>query len=309
VYENFKMEEGFVRVIDRLIAEIAAKQHGNITRPQLITLGISDSGIAYRVRLGRLHRVFHGVYAVGHPPTSPIQRASAAVLSSSGAGGLSHTSAMVLWELWRHWEEPFEVVSTANGRTRDIRTHRSATHAWRDLKTHRGIRVTSPARTLLDMAPRLSDRRLKREVSNALHSPWLSEGHLVELLGRCGHLKSAARIAELVGLPGSPPRSGQEDDFPTFCRTWGLPDPLIGAPVCGLTVDGLFDVEKVIVELDSWQYHGDKIAFEVDRDRDATTLAAGFVTVRPTYHRLTHLAAREAARLHKILALRRAQAA
>jgi hypothetical protein len=296
-------------VIDRLIAEIAAKQLGNITREQLITLGLNDSGIGRRVRAGRLFRVFHGVYSVGHPPTSAIQRAGAAALTCRDAGGLGYSSAMVLWGFWRHWEEPFEVVSPANHRRAGIRAHRSTTHAWRDMKRHRGIRVTSPARTLLDIAPRLTDRQLTRAVNNALTSLWLLEGHLAELLGRCGHLKSAARIADLIGLPGSPTRSGQEDDFPGFCRTWDLPDPVMGALVCGLTVDGLFAPERVIVELDSWRFHGNKIAFEVDRDRDATTLAAGFVTVRPTYHRLHHLAAREAARLHQILAWRRAEAA
>ena len=67
----------------------------------------------------------------------------------------------------------------------------------------------------------------------------------------------------------------------------------------------LFPEEKVIVELDGYEFHRTKESFERDRERDATTLAHGFVTVRITWKRLTDRPEKEAARLHQILAARR----
>jgi very-short-patch-repair endonuclease len=72
----------------------------------------------------------------------------------------------------------------------------------------------------------------------------------------------------------------------------------MGAPMFGYIVDALFPAERVIVELDSWEFHQDRSSFESDRDRDADTLAAGHLTVRMTWERMT---TKEAARLHQIL--------
>jgi very-short-patch-repair endonuclease len=80
------------------------------------------------------------------------------------------------------------------------------------------------------------------------------------------------------------------------------------APLLRYTVDALFAAEKLIVELDGYEFHSDRAAFESDRDRDADTLAAGFATVRITWYRIHETAVREAARLHRILAGRRTAA-
>jgi very-short-patch-repair endonuclease len=79
----------------------------------------------------------------------------------------------------------------------------------------------------------------------------------------------------------------------------------MGAPLCGYMVDALFPDEKVIVELDSWPFHKGRIAFETDRERDADTLAKGFVTIRVTEDRLNDQPNEEANRLHAILEQRR----
>ena len=78
---------------------------------------------------------------------------------------------------------------------------------------------------LLDVSPRLNDKQLKRAVNNALHSPWLTEDQLAEALTRHPTAPGTRRIAKLIGLEGTPPRSGWEDDFPAFCQTYGLPAP------------------------------------------------------------------------------------
>jgi hypothetical protein len=212
---------------------------------------------------------------------------------------------MTLWGYWRQWDWPLEVTVVGDRRTKGITVHRSTTVHRRDVTTQLGIRVTTPARTALDMSPRLSDKSLKRTVSNMLNSLWASEGQFAETLARHPTAPGAKRIVKLLGLPGTPTRSGWEDGFPAFCKRYGLPVPVMGAPLFGYIVDALFVDERVIVELDSWQFHKDKIAFETDRERDAVTLAHGYVTVRVTEERLENRPDREAHWLDAILARRR----
>jgi len=289
------------RGVDAAIAIVAAKQYGNITCRQLLALGVDDKAIAWRVKKGRLYRVYRGVYSVGRLPVTPHERARAAVLACGSGAALSHSSAMTLWGYWRQWDKPFEVTVVGDRRINGIRVHRSTTLRRRDITTQLGIRVTSPARTLIDMCPRLKDKPLKRAVNNALHSPWLTEGQLAETLTTDPTLPGANRIAKLIGLRGTPTRSDWEDAFPKFCADHGLPAPVMGQPFHGYILDALFPAEKVIVELDGWEFHKDKIAFEDDRDRDAEMLAHGYVTVRMTWERIHERPRREARRLRTIL--------
>jgi hypothetical protein len=294
--------------VDSAIAEIAAKQNGNITCRQLTDLGLDDKAIAWRVKKSRLYRVFRGVYSVGRPPVTAHEWASAAVLAGGPGAVLSHASAMTLWGYWRHWDKPFEVTIVGDRRTPRIKIHRSTTLRRRDITTQLGIRTTTPARTLIDMSPRLKDKALKRAVNNALNSLWLTEDQLADTLARHPTAPGTRRIARLIGLPGTPTRSGWEDDFPAFCAEHGLPAPVMGLPFHGYVLDAVFLAEKVVVELDSWSFHKGKIAFEADRERDAHMLANGFVTVRVTEERLEERPDHEANRLHRILETRRRQA-
>lgn len=293
------------QAIDAAIGALAAKQNGNVTTKQLLGLGLDMNAIRYRVRIGRLYRVYRGVYSVGRPPVTPVERASAAVLACGTGAALSHGSAMTLWGFWRRWDEPFEVTVPGDRRPKRIAVHRALTLSRRDVTIQLGVRTTSSARTTLDMAPRLNDKQLKRTLSTALHSPWLTESQLAEALARHRHRPGAKRIASLIGLPGTPPRAGWEYDFPAFCVAHGLPIPVMGAVVCGYVVDALFVEERLIVELDSWEFHKDPIAFQTDRERDAETLAYGFGTLRITWERIEQAPGREAPRLRKILAARR----
>jgi len=294
------------RAVDAAIGRVAARQNGNITRRQLLDLGVGDGGIAWRVSIGRLYRVFRGVYSVGRPAISPQQLAAAAVLACGPGAALSHSSAMTLWGFWRHWDKPFEVTVVGDRRTKGIRVHRSTTLRRRDIRTQLGIRTTTPARTLIDMSPRLKDKALKRNVNNALNSLWLTEDQLADTLARHPTAPGTKRIAKLIGLAGTPTRSGWEDEFPAFCAKYGLPAPVMGMPMGGYILDALFVDEGVIVELDSWRFHRGKPAFETDRERDAEMLARGLVTVRITEERLDERPRHEARRLHEILRRRRA---
>src|SRR5262249_17740539 len=160
-----------------------------------------------------------------------------------------------LWGYWRRWDRPYEVTVVGDRRTNGVHVHRSTTLRWQDVTRQLGIRVTTPGQTLLDMSPRFNDKSLKRNVNRALNSLWLTEGQPADTVARHPHAPGAARIAKLIGLNPTPTRSGWEDDFADFCREHGLPAPVMGVPLHGYIVDALFVRERVIVELDSWEFH------------------------------------------------------
>lgn len=252
-----------------------------MTRKQLLDLGLDDHAIGWRTRQGRLFRVHHGVYAVGRPATTPPERAAAAVLACGPGAALSHGSAMTLWGFWKHWDQPFEVTVPGDRRPRGIRTHRTRPLHHRDVRRQLDVRVTSPARTLLDMAARLKPAALRRAVKDGQARKLASQEALAEALARHPHHPGAAKLRPYLDDPHDT-RSVLEDRFLEFCEREGIPRPRMNVEVCGLLVDALFEQEKVIVELDSWDFHSGREAFEDDRERDGVTTEAGLVTVRIT---------------------------
>jgi hypothetical protein len=289
----------------RKISQIAGGQWGNVTRRQLLALGAGRSQIDYWVGNGRLHRVHSGVYAVGRPPAAPLERAAAAVLACGPRCALSHGSAMALWGLWKRWELPLHVTVGGDRRPPGVVTHRSARLLRRDIRTRQGIRVTSPARTLLDCAPAMGGKSLRRRINEARRTGTLNLEALADVVERFPLHPGAPLLRPFVGESQAPTRSGFEDDFLEFCRRYGLPTPLVNTVVAGHEVDALFVEERVIVELDSWGWHWSRASFEDDRNRDADTLLADLVTIRITDQRFERRPDEEAARLHAILARRR----
>lgn len=289
--------------VERAIASLARRQHSCVTRAQLLKLGLGPGAITYRCQTGRLYRVHHGVYAVGRPPTTPLERASAAVLACGPGAALCGPSAFTLWGFESRWRFPVHVSSPVNRTRPGIITHKFRSLARQDITTHLGIRVTSPARTFLDCAPGMTRKRLMRALADARRAGHLHPAALEDVLERFtthpghGPLTAAIKAAK-------PTRSELENAFLRFCAEYGLPTPVINSKTNGYEVDAFFPDHHLIVELDSWNYHQDRYAFEGDRDRDADNLAEGHATVRITWERLTETPAREAGRLKRIMTRR-----
>ncbi len=289
-------------VIDRLIAAVAVKQNGNIARRQLLELGLSASGIDHRIARGVLHRVFPGVYHVGTPPITPRERAAAAVLAC-GDSALSHASGMTHWGFWHRWDQPFEVtILTGSRRPQGIRVHNVRTIERHDTTVHHRVRVTKPARTVFDIAPRLTARTIARTVNNALHTPWLTRGHLAEQLQRHPTHPAAKLLLPFIVTKDGPTRSDWERAFPPFCDRWDLPDPIMGYRIGRRTVDAFWPSQRLVIELDSVKYHLNEFAFADDRDRDKDHLTLRLPTVRITWEEMHETPGTEAARLKRIVA-------
>jgi hypothetical protein len=297
---------------DRLevkIAQLAKRQQRNVTRLQLLELGMPVTSITRWVKLGRLYRQYPGVYIVGVPPVAPHEHAMAAVLASGPGAVLSHASALALWGIWQRWERPLHVTVKTDRRPKGVRVHRTKLEP-QDITCHDGIPVTTLAKTLLDMAPAMKSKSINRALNNGRMEHGLELHDVIEVMRRHPHCRGAKRLTEVLGIATKrPTRSDFERSFPAFCQRYSLPPPEMNFPFGKHELDAFFPVERVIVELDSWRFHSSRTAFEGDRDKDADTLAAGLVTVRITDERYEKAPDREAARLHRILARRRSEAA
>src|SRR5579859_2240516 len=92
------------------IQRLADRQHGNVTRAQLLALGVGPSAIQYWLKRGLLHQVHPGVYAVGRPAKNALERAAAAVLACGPGALLSHDSALALWGFAERWPARMHVT-------------------------------------------------------------------------------------------------------------------------------------------------------------------------------------------------------
>ena len=264
-----------------------------VSRAQLVELGFDRNAIMYRLRVGRLHLLHRGVYAVGHRPPSPLATAMAAALACGPNAALSHESAAALWRIVARWPSLTHVTASGERRHSGIHVHRSR-HA--DATTHYGIRVTTPARTLIDLADVLNSRQLTRAVNEAQVLRLITANELTTLFTRY----PGRRTSPLTPERGAT-RSHLEDRFVRFLKRHRLPLPVFNQQIAGHEVDAVYRQSNLIIELDSRQFHTTLNAFEHDRDRDADLLNAGFSTLRITDHRLKHHATKEADRLNTIL--------
>lgn len=285
----------------KAIAQIAGRQQGNIARSQLRELGLDDAWIHRAVTAGYLHRVFRAVYAVGRPPTTPLEKASAAVLACGGRAALGFGSALTLHGFWKRWDQPLEVVVAGDRRPKNIRTHRMTGLLRRDIDPDHGIRVTSPALTLLHCAPRMPAKSLTRAVNDWRLARLLTIADLADVVARFPLRPGAPLLRPHAETTQNPTRSRFEDDFLPFCKRYELPTPRVNIMLHGHEADAYFEQARLVVECDGWDFHNDRQAFEDDRERDATMLLHGIATVRLTKRRLRSNPDREAARLHAII--------
>jgi predicted transcriptional regulator of viral defense system/very-short-patch-repair endonuclease len=283
------------RSADLAIADLARRQHGVITTRQLAELGLRQRAVSHRAAAGRLHRIHQGVYAVGHPLLSLRGRWMAATLTCGSGAVLSHAAAAALWELRATSATTIDVtVPTAGGRRRraGLRVHRDPALAADEVTVRDGIPVTTPARTILDLAARLSERELERLLDQAEVERLADMFSFDAVLAKHAGHHRAAKLGRTLAhhAPGTTlTKSELEERFLAVCRAHGLPQPRVNATVAGLEADFVFDApHRLVVETDGWRYHGTRAAFERDRARDARLARARYRTLRFTDRQIAH---------------------
>lgn len=283
---------------------LIAKQHGVITRRQLLAAGFTARQIQVRISGGRLHPVFRGVYAVGRADLSDRGHWMAGVLAAGDGAVLSHRSAAALWEL-RPWPaRVVEVTHRHGARRRRMIGHESAVAASeRTALDH--IPVTTVPRTLIDLAEVVPASELDR----AIHQAYRRRLFEPQLVARCiaAHpaRNGAARLRRaLAGHPDGADRSRSwlEVAMLALCRRHGLPLPLVNQTIEGRERDFYWPEHKLVVETDGREDHLTPTAFEDDRERDALLMEAGYKVRRFTYRQITERPDWVAARIRAALA-------
>lgn len=283
---------------DHLIAELAMHQHGVVCLDQLRSLGVSSAAVRTRVRAGRLHRLFRGIYAVGYPGLTAEARWMAAVLACGPQAVLSHQSAAALWNLLPdRISGPVHVIATGGrGRTlRGINAHRQEGLRSQDKAMVKGVPCTSVARTLLDLAGIVPAESLRRAVEEAEVLRLLDVPGVADLLKRSRGCRGAGRLRlQLSQLDprASETRSTLERRFLALCRRAALPAPEVNVilhlregPV---EADFVWHDARLIVETDGRQFHDTASAFERDRLRDQRLALADWRVIRCTWRQLVH---------------------
>jgi predicted transcriptional regulator of viral defense system len=265
---------------------MAKKQHGVVSIRQLEgPLGFSQRSVSRAVDAGRLHRIYRGVYAVGHAELSQRGECLAAVLAVGPGAVLSYYSAGWLWGLWSGSPAPFEVTSFVprhHQPPKGVRRHRARNLIEEDRAMVDGIPVTSVARTLLDLAWKLRSDQIARVLSRAeeLKLLDLEDINAVIERNRGHHGAKRLRYALDIYKPAIFSRSEFERRFVSYLVDSGLPRPATGWNELGHEVDVYWPELRFGVELDSWATHGTRDAFERDHDRDLDFAVAEVETIR-----------------------------
>ena len=271
--------------------ELAGRQHGMVTRRDLLGLGFSAAAIECRLATGRLHRVARGVYAVGWPTLTRERRWMAAVLACGEGAALSHRSAAALWGIGeeRAGRIDVSVWRRCECRRAGIRARSRPRLREGDVVVHDGIPVTGPARTLVDLATELGVRTLERAVNEADKRGLIDpEALRTALDGYAGEL--GVRLLRTLLDRDTFQLSDSELEvlFRPIAEAAGLAAPLTKQMVNEFEVDFFWPELGLVVETDGLRYHRTAAAQARDRLRDQAHTASGLTPLRFTHDQVKY---------------------
>ena len=285
----------------RRVAQLAARQHGNVTHAQLRSLGLSPGAIEDRHDQGWLIRRHTGVFAVGHVPRTRESRWLAAVLALGDGAVLGHVAAGALWRMLAGAAVTEVIVPTTAGHPKrdGIVVHRQRLPASH-VTVHRGIPVTTPIRTLLDLASVLSLGALAKAFEQAqvvLHLP--PAPLAAEVLARPRQRGNAKLRRILAGaVDPADVRSVLELRFLRMCASYGIPRPQVNVRIGAWTPDFLWPDHGLVVETDGYDFHRTAAARRRDAMKDEFLRGIGLDVIRLTWADVTEQPAQTAARVH-----------
>jgi very-short-patch-repair endonuclease len=274
--------------LGRVLA-LAAQQHGVITRAQLLELGMTPGAIRYRVRRRRLHPVHRGVYAVGRPQLTRHGTLIAALLSCGPGAALSHDAAGEVHGIRKQRAGPIDVTVPGGQRRRPgLRIHRRPLPDGDVTRCH-GIPVTSPVRTLVDLAQRLSRAEMEAVVNEADKLGLVDPERLRAALANRHGQPGVAALRELLDRHALTLTDTElERRFLPIVRRAGLPLPRTQRRVNDFRVDFFWPELGLVVETDGLRYHRTPAQQARDRLRDQTHSAAGLTPLRFTHGQVVH---------------------
>jgi very-short-patch-repair endonuclease len=261
---------------ERWVTQLAARRHGCVTTAQLRHAGFAKEAIAHRVDTGWLTRLHRGVYRLG-PLEDPLTRVMAALFACGERSALSDLTALAMWRILGELPEIVDISVPCNRRERHgVRIHRRRTMPA--LTVLDGCRITTPAATIADTAPRLSERDLARAIEQTQILRLATHAELAALLPgrRSRALQHQPRLT----------RSEAERRLLELIDKAGLPRPITNVRVGRHEVDLYWPAQRLVVEVDGYAFHANRHAFERDRARDADLIARGERVARVTFRQI-----------------------
>lgn len=275
------------------IERIAGKQKHLIRLDQLLDAGVSPRSVSNWVARRRIFRIHRGVFATHSPPYDRRQRWLAAVFACGARAALSDLCAA--HHLGLVDNSPFQPevsVPGAGGREKDgITVHRRSIDP-RDLSVRRGIPCTSPARTIIDCAGVLGADGTEDLIMAADSLRILSRRRLEELAHARRGTPGIGHVLALITDDPAEARTVNERRLRSICREFRVPLPLVNHPIRvgdrQFYADFCWPEQHLIVEADSWRWHGGRRASENDADRGQLLAVAGWNVVRFTRDQIKH---------------------
>ena len=258
----------------RVVARVAPAQHGLVTRGQLLDAHVSERSIDHHLAVGSLDRLHASVYrAPGAPRTRP-QMVLAAILAAGPKAAAASRTALANWELLDEDDRPIELLvpMSANPRPDGFVIHR--TRRPFEICVVHGLPTTSVVRALEDVSRVVPARTLEQLIDSALYRRLVSVDELRTARGSVGRLAGGREAASVESV--------LEARFLRLLREGGLPLPVPQYEVRrgGILiarVDFAYPAERIVIELESFQYHSGRQAFDRGNRRFKELQAAGYL--------------------------------
>ena len=211
------------------------------------------------------------------------------MLACGDSAVLSHRSAAVAWALLAGLDGDVDVIVPERGRQRrpGIRVHRSRLQPVEVTRRH-GMPVTTPLRTILDLAAVARPAELELAVAEAERRRLATTPNVRKAIEESPRRAGMAQLRSFLDRVGGPAltRSAAERELLRLVRAAGLPAPEHNVAAGGHVVDLMWREQRLVAEVDGYAYHSGRAAFERDRSRDAELLAAGYRVLRVTWRQL-----------------------
>lgn len=276
--------------VDRRIARLGERNKRVVSTRQLRVLGLDSAAVRRRVQDGQLTRLHTGVYLVGPGRPTREGRWLAAVVALLPDAYLGYRSGGVLHNLGVSEGKDTDVITMRKCKSRQgIRVHWTRALHPDDVTEIDGIPCTNLERTLVDLADILPLHRLERALARAERRQGVDHAKLALATRRANGRHGYGRLLELVDydpMPAAEAKEGLEEDFLELVSAAGLPPYSRNVTVAGEEVDAFWPGANLAVELQSYTWHTDRLAFERDHVKLARLKLAGVETLALTHRQV-----------------------
>lgn len=274
------------------ILRVAARQYGAIGSAQAQSCGLTRHQVRHLIRAGRLAVARRSVYVVAGAPSTWEQHAVVALLACGEGAVLSYRAAGYVHGLVEGKPEIIDVTIPCGCRQRSLKgvvVHQASLLDARDTRTTRGLRVTSPVRTLVDLAAVPSERGLARALDNALLRGLVTTA-VVRRYIKDRNLQRRPGVGKLIKLLDDRefgvPESELERRTLELIKEYRLPAPERQVRVGPHRVDFMYPHHRLVIEVDGRATHGTSEAFEADPVRQNELVLDGWTVLRFTWRQV-----------------------